>query len=181
MDLTALAAELVSGHPDTGAYSTDDATAAGELNALNRPGNVTIADMIKFLLMDNTHKTDGDDTQDRAILTRMRDVVAMAVTPTGAAANPWGSTDLGTVTEIQQIKTHQLVDYFDLYAQGDLNLQVDLADTNFQSYVAGAVSAGCMSSTQQTALLALGDNLQSRAREIGLGVVYPGHVQNARL
>lgn len=36
MDLTALRSELTTGHPDTGAYSGDDTTAAGELNALNR-------------------------------------------------------------------------------------------------------------------------------------------------
>ena len=179
MDLAALAAELTGGHPDTGAYDADDAIAAGELNAVNRPSDVTIADMIKFLLLDNTHNADdGDDTQDRAILTRMRDVVALAVTPTGAVANPWGSTSIGTITEIQQIKTHQLVDYFTLYAQG--NLPVDLADTNFQVYVAGAVSAGCMSSTQQTALLALGDDLQSRAAELGFGRPRTGDVTRAR-
>ena len=180
MDLVALAEELTAGHPDTGAYDADDATAAGQLNAVNRPANVDIADLIKFLLMDNTYKADdGDDTQDRAILTRMRDVVAMATTPTDAAANPWGSTSIGTITEIQQIKTHQLVDYFTLYAQG--NLPVDLSDSNFQVYLAGAEASGCMSATQETALLALGNNLQSRAEEIGLGFVYPGHVQNARL
>ena len=178
MDLTALAAELVAGHPVTGSYDSDDALAAGELNVLNRPGDVTIADMIKFLLMDNTHSTDGDDTQDRAILTRMRDVVAMAVTPTAAAANPWGSTAIGTITEIQQIKTHQLVNYFDLYAQG--NLPVDLTDTNFQVYLAGAEASGCMSAAQETALLVLGNNLKSRATELGLGIVRTGDVQRAR-
>jgi hypothetical protein len=31
-----LTAELAAGHPDTGAYSADDATAADELNAVNR-------------------------------------------------------------------------------------------------------------------------------------------------
>lgn len=36
MDIAALAAELATGHPDTGAYSADDATAAAELNAVNR-------------------------------------------------------------------------------------------------------------------------------------------------
>ena len=35
MDYTALAAELTAGHPVTGAYSVDAATAAGELNAVN--------------------------------------------------------------------------------------------------------------------------------------------------
>ena len=36
MDYIALKAELDAGHPDTGAYSVDNATAAAELNAVNR-------------------------------------------------------------------------------------------------------------------------------------------------
>ena len=36
MDLQALKNELTAGHPDTGAYSSDDETAANQLNAVNR-------------------------------------------------------------------------------------------------------------------------------------------------
>ncbi len=41
MDIAALAAELASGHPDTGAYDADDSIAAGQLNAMNRTRNKT--------------------------------------------------------------------------------------------------------------------------------------------
>ncbi len=40
MDLVALKAELSAGHPDTGPYSGNDATAAAELNEVNRAVNV---------------------------------------------------------------------------------------------------------------------------------------------
>ena len=180
MDIDVLKTELLAGHPDTGAYNADDALAAGELNAVNRAvATVAIETILKFLLLENTHKTDGTDTQDRAIWTRMKDVVALAETPSAAVANPWGSTAIGTVTEIRQIKTHQLLDFFTLSAQG--NLPVDLTDSNFVEYLAGAESAGCMSAAQETALKALADNLQSRASELGLGLVKAGHVQEARL
>ena len=39
INLQALKDELTSGHPVTGAYDADDATAAGQLNALNRSRN----------------------------------------------------------------------------------------------------------------------------------------------
>lgn len=39
MDYAALTAELTAGHPGTGAYDADAATAAGQLNALNRDRN----------------------------------------------------------------------------------------------------------------------------------------------
>ncbi|MHC4526417.1 MAG: hypothetical protein ACYS29_00960 [Planctomycetota bacterium] len=39
MDISALKAELLAGHPDTGAYDADDVIAAAELNAVNRSKN----------------------------------------------------------------------------------------------------------------------------------------------
>ena len=179
LDYVALKAELDAGHPDTGAYSANDQTARDELNAVNRPDTVTIEECINFLLMENVHQTDGTDTQDRAIWTRLKDVEALAVTPTGAVSNPWGSVEIGNITEIRQIKTAQLLDYFTIIASGDL--PVDLSDTNFKSYVAGARQAGCMSTAQETALLALGNARQSRASELGFGPeVNIGDIQNAR-
>ncbi len=41
MNIAVLKAELLAGHPDTGAYSVDDAIAADQLNALNRVENKT--------------------------------------------------------------------------------------------------------------------------------------------
>ena len=178
MNIAALAAELALGHPDTGAYDVDDALAAAECNAVNRPANASIEEILKFLILDNTHKTDGTDTQDRSIWRRIEEVVALTDTPTGAVANPWGSTALGTITEIQQVKTQTLMSYFTLFAQG--NLSVDLTASNFKVFLAGAESAGCMSAAQETALLALSLNQQSRAVELGLGTVKVGHVQMAR-
>jgi hypothetical protein len=40
MDIAALKAELLTGHPETGAYDANDALAAGQLNAVNRTRNV---------------------------------------------------------------------------------------------------------------------------------------------
>lgn len=39
MDLDILKAELLAGHPGTGAYNSDDFVAAGELNVVNRTRN----------------------------------------------------------------------------------------------------------------------------------------------
>ena len=170
----------ITDDPLTRGYSgMTDVQVANDMNTLYRPlDNVSIETIIKFLLMDNTHKTDGTDTQDRSIWQRMKEVVALSSAPDGAVANPWGSTAVGTITEIQQIKTHQLLDFFTLSAQGDLS--VDLADSNFQVYVAGAEASGCMSASQETALLGLGDNLQSRAQELEISKVTVGNVMEAR-
>ncbi len=160
--------------------SMTDLEVANDMNSLYRPINSQpIAGIIKFLVLDNTYKEDdGDDTQDRAIWRRMKEVVALSDTPTAATANPWGSTAIGTITEIQQLKVHQLMEFFTLMAQGDLN--VDVSDSKFQVYLSGAVSAGCMSTAQKNALIALANNQQSRASELGIGIVQEGNVQEAR-
>jgi len=44
MDLVALKAELLSGHPVTGAYDADNAIAADQLNAVNRSRNLSSLD-----------------------------------------------------------------------------------------------------------------------------------------
>ena len=153
MGTAALKIELEAGHPDTGAYNADSQLAADELNAVNRPNTVSIEEILKFLVLDNVHQTDGGDTQDRSIWQRMKEVVLLNDTPFEAVSNPWGSTDIGNITEIRQIKTHQLLSFFTLSAQGGLD--VDLTNSNFKVYLAGAQTAGCMSTSQETALLAL--------------------------
>ena len=42
MDMQASKTELTAGHPDTGVYSSDDVTAADQLNAPNRQPDKTI-------------------------------------------------------------------------------------------------------------------------------------------
>ena len=58
MDYQALKTELDAGHPTTGAYSVDDATAATEINAVNRtiPRSTMNGDEI-FAATDNTEFT----------------------------------------------------------------------------------------------------------------------------
>lgn len=58
MDLQALKVELLAGHPDTGAYSLDDATAAAELNAVNRTN--PRASMTASELMNTINKAEFD-------------------------------------------------------------------------------------------------------------------------
>ena len=160
------------------AYTGTDVAAAIDLNTKYRPNEIDIATLLKFLVLDNVHSTDGNDTQDRAIWQRMLEVRSLAVVPSAAVANPWGSTAIGNVTEIRQVKTHQLVSWIELSAQG--NLRINTADSNFQVYVAGAQAAGCMSTAQETALNALSDDQQTRGEELGVGRVSETDVNRAR-
>ena len=174
-----LKAEL-DADPLTRGYSgMTDAQAHADLVTIYRPAPVEIAVILSWLLMEQTYRTNtGDDTQARSIWLRLKDVDALYdPNQTGAVTNPWGATALN-ITEIRVVKCRQLLEFFTLSAQG--NLPVDLDDTNLQGYLQGAQQAECMSTTQETDLLALGNNRQSRAQEIGVAPISVGDVVAAR-
>lgn len=59
MDIEKLKTELIAGHPDTGAYSTDDALAAVQLNIVNRSRN--LASLTGSEVMNAIVKVDFDE------------------------------------------------------------------------------------------------------------------------
>lgn len=180
-DIEILKTELTTDPLVRGYAAMNNHEATDDLNLFNRPAQVTIEVVLKFLNLDNVHSTDGSDTQDRSLWLRLKDVAALYdPNQASAVANPWGATTTGVpnITEIRVIKSLELLEHFTLAAQGGLAL--DLTDSNFAVYLAGAQTAGVMSTTQETALLALADNLETRGREIGFGTVKAGHVAEAR-
>lgn len=177
MDLIALKAELDVDPLSRGYAAMSDADVAADLNVLYRDGPTDPASMFSFLLLENTHKTDGSDTQDRSLWLRIKEVNDIG--PWSAAqANPWGSTTIGNITEIQGVKCTQLWEFLNLVITG--NVLIVLTDTNFKVYLAGAQAAGCMSTAQETELIALSENQISRGVELGFGFVGHSDVEDAR-
>ena len=130
MNITALAAELAGGHPDTGAYDADAATAADQLNTVNR-------------------------TLNRASMSGSE--VLNAVN----AAEWIGLTDAGRQT------------VWDIVHLGTLNPFGVEATLLIEVFGGGSATI--------TALAAARKDDVSRAVELGLGFVYAGHIQNARM
>ena len=62
MDIVKLKTELTAGHPNTGAYDTDDALAATQLNVVNRSKN--LASLTGSEVMNAIVKTDFDGLSD---------------------------------------------------------------------------------------------------------------------
>ncbi len=172
MNIAVLKTEIDTDPLVRGYAGMTDTQVADDINLVNRAkDHVSIAKMLKFLMLDNTYKIDtGDDAQDRSLWQRLDEVAAIAIPATGSVANPWGAT-AATITKIRLIKTNQLVDYFTLMAQG--NLEIDLTDSNFQSYLSGAQAAGCMSTAQKAALLAISNEV----RMIGPVLIYSQYFQ----
>lgn len=131
MDIAVLIAELVAGHPGSGAYNADDELAAGELNVVNRTRNKT--------------SLTGDEM--------------------------FGATD---GTEYTGLTDHQQIQWLSMCGRASVD--------PFQSAnVALVVEIFGGGSATVTALNLLRVEAVSRAVELGLGFVSPGHVTEARL
>jgi len=129
MDYVALKAELVAGHPVTGAYSADNAAAAGQLNVVNR-------------------------TRPKATMTGSEILQAI------------NKTEFTALTAANK----QLV--WDLLHLGTLNPFGVEAALFVDAFGGGSATIAALAAARVDAV--------SRAEELGLGLVYPGDVENAR-
>ena len=129
MDYVALKAELVAGHPVTGAYSADNAAAAGQLNVVNR-------------------------TRPKATMTGSEILQAI------------NKTEFTALTVVNK----QLV--WDLLHLGTLNPFGVEAALFVDAFGGGSATIAALAAARVDAV--------SRAEELGLGLVYPGDVENAR-
>ena len=76
MDIQILANEIISDPLARGYSGMTDAEVTADGHTLYRLADtITIEDAMRFLLLDNTYSTDGDDIQDRSIWQRMIEVV----------------------------------------------------------------------------------------------------------
>lgn len=151
MNLQALKAELDAGHPVTGAYSADAATAADEINVANRSRIVNISSA--ELLAWSAQASEGD----RPRIVKIREAAAShqseAIQALAIAADLMISRDATGL---------------------DLNL------TDRMAMLDALVAGGVLSAADKTDLIAKATETISRAEELGLGSVQAGTVEQAR-
>jgi len=66
------------------------------------------------------------------------------------------------------------------FAKADMLDDIDSDDATFRALFQQLISGGIMTSTQGQEILAMAYVTMTRAEELGLGVVKPGHVRKAR-
>jgi hypothetical protein len=149
-DLATLHDELLIGHPVTGAYSADAATAAEQINALNRSRLVPITS--GELLAWSGAKSDGD----RPRIIKIEEGEASAVEDVAAICKVAAETIRRDGTEL------------------------DLNRADRVAMVTALVAAGVLSQADSDSLYSLATQAISRATEIGLSNVRAGTVEQAR-
>ena len=149
-DLQILHDELISGHPVTGPYSADAATAAEQINAVNRSRLISITS--GELLAWSGTKSDGD---------RPRII----------------KIEQGESSEVEEIAAICKVAAETIRRDGT---ELDLNRDDRVAMVAALVQAGVLSQADSDSLYSLATQSISRADEIGLSNVRAGTVEQAR-
>ena len=149
-DLAKLHDELLMGHPVTGPYSPDAATAAAEINAINRTRTVPISS--GELLAWSGAASSGD----RPRLIKIEQGAASTDEQVAAICKVASSTINRDGTEL------------------------DLSKQDRAEMVAALGVAGVLSQADQDSLYALATRQISRADEIGLSNVRAGTIEQAR-
>lgn len=164
MDIVALKAELDAGHPISGPYNADDATAAAELNVLNRAAKAAIAAMRDYFLLERKGGV--------PLMGRLEIV----------ATEPVGTVDsLGDgVTTTLAHKTAAMTLLRILNPSSDF--AIDVNDSRFIALLddLAATGAKVIAPADKTALEAMSNNKQSRGAELGFGKVGHADVEDAR-
>ncbi len=165
MNIPALKAELLAGHPDTGAYNADNQLAADEINAVNRDVAAPIESMRNYFLLERKNSM---------FLMGRLEIVSKGT----VGADPLGDTVTLTLEHISAAKTLLRI----LNPASDFT--IDTNDSRFDSLLSdlsGGSGAKVIAPGDATAIKAFSTNQQSRAVELGLGFVRLGHIENARI
>lgn len=160
--------ELLSGHPGTGAYSLDDATAAAELNAANRPNARTSVDVFEYFLSRQHRTQQGGDSANTTLLGRL-----IHAAESNVGSDPF-SRGAGHELNIQQ--KHGCLSLLEWLRRSDSAMET--LDANLRlGYVNGA---GVISVGQRAEIEAMSADQISRGVELGFGHVDPEDVTTAR-
>ena len=159
MDIATVTTELLAGHPDTGAYDADDAVAADELNAVNRPGPIAINALTQYVVL--------EVKDDETLLGRVKAVA-------GSVAGDIPYSVVLTRAHITACQSAVAA------LQPGATTTVASGDARLTALISNIAGSGAIDSAHAAAIQALGANSQSRASELGMPRVRTAHVTKAR-
>lgn len=146
--------------PLTRGYATmDDAAAAASLNAVDRPTDASLGDVMTYLVLESK---DGCSLYGRIAV---------------VAESAVGDSPLGAALTLAEVCAAKAIVASLAPGSGAV---ADALGTGMQSLITLMVSAGAIDAANGTAIQAMAENQQSRGQEIGAGNVAVGHVAMAR-
>ncbi len=163
----------IDSDPLTRGYSgMTDQQVADDMNTAYRPSPVGPEGILQYVTLETARSNDGNDTTACSIYGRAQ-MVAAAVYD----ADPLSTTTPGHQLEVAEIAAAQS---FVRMLGPESQFSLDLSDSRFDSILQHLVDCQVMKNADKTAIQGLSTNAQTRAAELGLGVVKVGEVGQAR-
>lgn len=177
-----------AGSENAGSGAMTDAEAATSLNATNRDKSAAFSDVLDYLISTRAHTNQGQDTAANnstpsIILGRLIAVAELVIADeaTGLPADPFGA---GAVpAEKRVVSTRQLHSakaFLEMLRSGVLTDAIFANKGTQGDILNDLIGCGIMNTANRTALINLSSAQQSRAEELGLGVVTTATVTTAR-
>ncbi len=173
-DIAAIAADMVLGHPETGAFNVDDQLATNEWNVKNRVAEGGVLGMLNYLVKNRSRTNSGTDIVATSIVGRLKSVAEATV-----GENPFGVT--GNTLALAHIHAAKM--FMVLLASPQVDV-LDFVNTEVTAMMdalgGGAGNAKVWKTADIDALKGLSQNQQSWSVEREYGLMRVGYVQQAR-
>lgn len=173
IDLAKLKTELTTDPLARGYAAMGDEAAAVNLTTLiDRPADGSVKALLNYLLVNKNRTGDGTDTVTTSMLGRLILIGGAAL-----ASKPFGTTTASfDVTLDYKCSALALLEII-----RNPNIQtLPYQSSTLQVLLTDMINAGVMKAADKTAIIAMSNNLQSRAVELGLGGVTTSDVARAR-
>lgn len=155
----------------TPAYSTmGDEAAADRINVIDRPADGSVNGMLNYLLVNKSRDNTGTDTVATSMLGRL-----ILASQTAVAANPFGATG-GAMTLDTKCSALAMLEI----VRNPNVTTLPYQKSTLQQLLDDMVTAKVMKAADKAAIIALSNNLQSRASELGLPRVTASDIADAK-
>lgn len=170
---------LDAGHPVTGAFSANDATAADEFMAINLDADGTMADLVRYLAINQTRTNEGADTIRTPMIGRLASIANAAV-----GSDPFGRGGAWAGTGVTLKHKHSAELFLNLIQTPHLDM-FNFADTEVNEALTElgpntGDGAEVWKPADITAIKAFSEGKQSLATREDLGRVNEGDIVGAR-
>lgn len=173
-DFAAIAADMLAGHPVTGAFDADDQIATNEWNAKNRVAEGGVLGMLNYLAKNRSRTNTGTDLTATSIVGRLKSVAEALVgdDPFGATGNTLTMEHIHAAKMFIILLASPQVNTFD-FVSAEVTAMMDALG-------GGSGNAKVWKAADIDALKALSQNQQSWSVEQGHGLMRVGYVEQAR-
>lgn len=180
MDFFALKTEITTDPLTRGYSAMSDAEVAVDMNTAYRSAPGTLEAVFTYMMSTRTHTNQGTDTNaSNGTPSTLLGRLIMAAQATSVPADPFGAGDTPLTRTLNSRGLHSAKAFL-FMLQAGLVANVDFTNTEQGDILQDLVNGGVMTATNRTDIIAISENANTRAQELGFGEMSEGYVAYAR-